>query len=60
MICEQYDRLSLPEKFEIIGKIVHLVQNDSDVFNEVDWLVKKATLSGKLDNVKIMPEIKKP
>lgn len=60
MICEQYDQLSLPEKFEMIGKIVHLVQNDSDVFNEVDWLVKKATLSGKLDNVKIMPEIKKP
>lgn len=56
MICEKYKELSLPEKWAMIGKITHLLQNDNQTFEEVAWLITMAEALGKLDNIKIMPE----
>lgn len=53
--CELYQELSLPEKWELIGKIVHLLQNDEATFKEVKWIISSAEQTGKLDNVQINP-----
>lgn len=56
MNCNSYQELSLPEKWSMIGKIVHLIQNDETSFTEAAWLIRLGEASGKLDAVKILPE----
>lgn len=55
MICKTYDELSLPEKFQLVGKIIHLLQNDEVICNSVMSIIRSAEQQGLLDNVEILP-----
>lgn len=60
MNCKEYQELSLPQKWEMVGKIVHLLQNDPFVFKEVAWIIHMGEQTGKFDDVKINPQTPKP
>lgn len=42
MNCEKYLSLLPKEKMEMIGKIVHGLQSDNEIFNKVEALIKLA------------------
>lgn len=52
MHCQEY--LSLPEEDQmlLLGKTIHLLQNDTDSFQAIASLVRSAEQSGKFDKVK--------
>jgi hypothetical protein len=52
MNIERWQQLSLPEKWELIGKITHLMQNDEQGFDNCIELIKKAELNGIYSQVK--------
>lgn len=56
MICKTYDDLSLPEKVQLVGKVIHLLQNDELICNSIMSIVRSAEQQGLLDNVTIIPE----
>ena len=56
MICSSYLNLSQVEKYEYIGKIVHLFMCDEETFKLGCDLINKAQDEGKLDRMKILPE----
>jgi len=55
MNCENYLMLSNKEKMEMVGKIVHALQSDSETFNKVEMLIKKAERKGLFEGVTINP-----
>ena len=52
MNIERWQQLSLPEKWELIGKITHLMQNDEQGFDNCIWLIKQAENNGIYSQVK--------
>jgi hypothetical protein len=52
MNIEKWRILSLPEKWELIGKITHLIQNDEHGFDNCMELIKQAELNGIYKQVK--------
>ena len=56
MVCKKYQELSTFERYEYIGKIVHLFMCDDETFELGCELINKAQSDGKLDRVKILPE----
>ena len=56
MNCETYKDLSLFEQINLIGKLVHIVQNSNTACKDVIQLVQAAEKSGWLDGVTILPE----
>lgn len=55
MICTEYDGLEPMEKSIFIGKIVHAVQNDSELFKAGLKLIVEATEKGVFDKVVFLP-----
>ena len=58
MICKTYNDLSLPEKVQLTGKVIHLLQNNEEICNSIMSIVRSAENNGLLDNVTILPEQK--
>lgn len=54
--CTEYQELDSKEKFQLIGKAVHLIQNDPDVFKAISSMVRTAEIAGCFDDVRILPE----
>lgn len=52
--CNEYAKLSSDDQLIMIGKITHLIQNDSFTFREVEYLISIGERLGKLQNVKIL------
>ena len=55
MICKSYDQLTIVEKTQFIGKLMHLIQTNEYAFLTADQLIKKADAEGLLDKVTILP-----
>lgn len=56
MTCEKYQELSATEKTVMVGRIVHAMQSDNELFDYAVDLIKIAEMRGLFDNVKILPE----
>jgi hypothetical protein len=50
-----YRDLLPKEQMELIGKCVHLLQNDYEFFRQVKKMIKLAEKEGALDDVVILP-----
>ena len=59
MICNSYDQLTIIEKTQFIGKLIHLIQSNEDAFKEADSLLNKASQQGWLNNVTILPKVER-
>lgn len=55
MICEEYSNLNAVEKVMFIGQLVHIVQSDSNLFNNALKIIEIGKIRGLLDDVKILP-----
>jgi len=56
MICEKFNELSINEKIQYIGKLVHAVENDNFLFeagNEIIWLANE---KGIFKGITILPD----
>lgn len=58
MICKTYDDLTIPEKVQLIGKVIHLLQNEEAICRTFMSIVRGAEQQGLLNNVTIVPENK--
>ena len=56
MNCEEYQALDPKEKIQLVGKCVHLLQNDSDAFKAISSMVRNAEQLGAFEEIKIMPD----
>jgi len=54
MNCAEYQELDNRERILFIGKLIHLVQNDSDCFVSASSMVRAGDQSGQFDDVKIL------
>lgn len=54
--CVSYLKLTTIEKVELIGKIVHLVQNDEMSFLLAKSMIKSAEGKNLLTGIEILPE----
>lgn len=55
MNCQAYTDLSIMEQRQLIGSIIHLLQNDSNSFIAISSMVRNAESEGLFEGVKIMP-----
>ncbi len=55
MNCPGYQNLLPQEKYDRLGKLIHLYQNDQDFFNSANKEIGIATRFGLFDGVEIMP-----
>ena len=55
MICKSYDQLTIVEKTQFIGKLMHLVQTNDNAFMTADQLLSSADKEGIFKNVVILP-----
>lgn len=55
MMCESYNQLTIIEKRELIGKLLHLIQTDENAYLIADNLIQKAHSDGSFDRIKILP-----
>lgn len=56
MICDKFDSLTHKEKIDFIGKLVHSVQSDGQLFIIGQAVIRQAEERGILDDVIINPE----
>lgn len=56
MNCPEYNNLTIVEKYQLTGKTIHLLQNNSAAFTVISSMVRQAENNGELDNVIILPE----
>jgi hypothetical protein len=54
MNIERWQQHSLPEKWELIGKITHLMQNSEQGYDKCMELIKQADQDGIFSQVKFM------
>lgn len=57
MNCELYQALSVVEKYEYIGKLLHAAQSHDYFFMAGQKIIEAAEEKGFLNGVTIMPEI---
>lgn len=60
MICKMFDELTTPEKYNMIGKVVHALQSDDLIFLEACQLITHAHQKGLFNGVEILPEGDEP
>lgn len=58
-LCEKYDNLNPVERLTLVGEIVHSLQVDDEIYDEVQKLIRKAVLKGLFVGVAINPELPK-
>ena len=56
MICPEYSDLTIVEAYQLVGKAIHLLQNNSEAFKAISSMVRQAENNGEFDNVRILPE----
>jgi len=56
MNWQEYQELDNRERILFIGRLVHLVQNDSAAFIAASSMVRNAEQSGDFEDVKILPD----
>lgn len=54
MICEEFDQLNAKEKTEFIGKLVHSVQSDPDLYSMAQKIIEMGEEKGLFEGVKIL------
>lgn len=50
-----YQTLTIIEKIEMVGKLVHAIQSDNEMYNLAKELLTKAEEKGLFINIKILP-----
>ena len=55
MICNSYNQLTIVEKTQFVGRLIHIIQSEENAFNVADTLLKKADAEGWFDKVTILP-----
>lgn len=50
-----YQNLTIVEKIEMVGKLVHAIQSDNEMYSLAEKLLTKATEKGLFINIKILP-----
>lgn len=53
--CSNYLMLSPKERVEMIGRIVHSLQSDNEIFNKCEMLIDRAERKGLFEGVTINP-----
>jgi hypothetical protein len=53
MNCQEYLSLDSEERFVLLGKVIHLLQNDPESFEAMSSMVRSATQKGIFEKVKI-------
>lgn len=56
MICEKFNELSINEKIQYIGKLVHAVENDNLLFEAGNEIIGLANEKGIFKGITILPE----
>jgi hypothetical protein len=56
MNCKNFQDLTIIEKTELIGKVVHVIQNDEKFFGLAKLMIADAEKEGLFKDVKILPE----
>lgn len=56
MLCEKYENLTIPERIEKIGRVVHCLQNDDECFDYIECLIRMAEQKGVFSGVVINPK----
>ena len=56
MICNSYNQLTIIEKTQFIGKLMHLIQSEESAFLLADNLLRKADSEGTFNKVVILPD----
>ena len=54
--CKEYSEMTIIEKIQLLGKLIHLFQNNSDFHREVCTKLVVAETDGEFDNVTILPQ----
>jgi hypothetical protein len=54
--CKEWQELDNKEKIQLVGKCVHLLQNDSAAFQAMSSMVRNAEQRGCLEDVVILTE----
>lgn len=55
-ICPEFEAMTPIERSTYIGSLVHICQNNSDMFKHGEELIQLGILIGLFDKVKINPE----
>ena len=55
MICEKYEALTIIEKVQMVGKLLHAMQSDNELFDKAEWIIVAAELQGIFNKVTILP-----
>jgi len=53
MNCQEYLSLDSEDRFVLLGKVIHLLQNDPESFETMSSMVRSATQKGVFEGVKI-------
>jgi len=56
--CKEWMTLETNEKIQLTGKLVHLLQNDTEAFKAFSAMVETAEKVGIFENVRIAPQSK--
>jgi translation initiation factor IF-1 len=56
MNCKEYLELTPKERIEMIGSVVHLLQNDTASFYSVSVIINSGKKRSLFNNIKIMPD----
>jgi len=56
MNCKLYSDLSIVDKYQLVGKAVHLLQNDQTACEIIKEMVQAAERKGLFEGVAILPE----
>lgn len=51
----KYQNLTIVEKIDMVGKLVHAIQADNEMFELAEKLLTKAEEKGLFINIKILP-----
>ena len=55
MLCESFNKMTLNEKVEFIGKLNHAVQSDERIFNLAKVIIDTSEKLKIFEGVKIIP-----
>jgi len=58
MNCKEWSDLTIVDQYQLCGKAIHLLQNNSEAFKTISSMVRQAENNGEFDNVIILPETK--
>lgn len=58
MICPEYFDMSIVERYNFIGKAIHLIQSDPQSHKSMSSMIRAAEQNGLFDEVKILPQDK--